>query len=75
MSKYVPEYLRAMAEHPEQVADLVQAVERALGYSRMLGEDGIVPSATEDVLAKVNALRAAIGAEPIEDRRPGRESA
>ncbi len=34
--------------------------------SRMLGEGGIVPAAGEDVLAKVNALREAIGAGPLE---------
>lgn len=65
-SKYVPQYTNALAQNLELVADLVQSVERAIGYSRMLREGGIVPAAGEDVLAKVNALREAIGAGPLE---------
>lgn len=65
MSKYLGSYTRALSEHPEEVAELVQAIERALWTSKyLLGEDGICPAARDDVLSKLNALRAAIGAGP-----------
>ena len=67
MSKYVPEYLAAIAANPESVADLIHAVERALWTQRhLLQEDGICPAATEDLRAKANAFRLAIGAGPLD---------